>query len=95
MKRLAHLLAAVSIGLGASTALAHAEQEGKPSGPPRGDPTQPHDCSKAPEQFKERCLARNKALEKCKGKEGPEHRQCMRAQHPGKGDSKAPPDQGK
>lgn len=42
----------------------------------------PPDCSKASDP--QRCEAHMKAREACKGKTGPEHQACLRAQHPAK-----------
>jgi hypothetical protein len=54
-----------------------------------GDRMQPHDCSKAPADRKDRCEARNKIIAACKDKPaGDERRQCVMSNMPKK-DAKA------
>jgi hypothetical protein len=88
MKKIASLLVALCFGLGATVAFA---QDAPPKDAPKGehskrDPMKPMDCSKAPADMKDRCEARNKALEACKDKKDEEHKKCMMDQRPKKAD---------
>lgn len=62
------------------------------NGNPAAVKTMPRDCTQAPrpELCKERQEARQKAMEACKDKAGPDRRECLRAHRPAVDCAKAP-----
>ena len=76
---LAVALAAAAISIPAVAAEAPSKEQAAPQAAAKPGPgAKPMDCSKVRNKDKERCEARNKALEECKdAKSRKEHRECM------------------
>ncbi len=87
MKKMASIVAALTVGLAASLAFA----EGPPAAGEHKGGHHPmmhtRDCAKAPADMKDRCEAHNKMIETCKAKpEGEERKKCVMENRPKKAD---------
>ncbi len=83
MKKIASIVAALTVGLTASLAFADTPPAPGEHKGPRHHAMQTRDCAKAPADMKDRCEAHNKMIETCKAKpEGEERKKCVMENRP-------------
>ena len=87
MKKIASIVAGLSLGLAASLAFADTPPVPGEHKGPRQHMMQTRDCAKAPADMKERCEAHNKMIETCQAKpEGEERKKCVMENRPKRAD---------